>query len=271
MARPPNSAHRDDDRVAQRGQYAAPRGLVRGCRRRGADHPPAHPDDDADQDDQPGNPEEGAVDAEQRLLADRIGDHGAFLHFDALQEEHRAQIGSDESTEAVERLAEGQAEVAALGRSEGGRKRVGGDLQDGDPAGEHEQSEQHERIFRDVRCSEHDHAAGDHQAERDQDRADRLLARQQHCGGKAHHAIGDEEGRGAQLRFHVAELEDALHRRDQRVDQRSDESPGEEQAGDDRVGAGHCCRTAIRLRHATPSKIMAAPSWQGRKAATREE
>ena len=55
------------------------------------------------------------------------------------------EVGADEGAEAVERLAEGQAEVAALGRAERGRERIGGDLQDGDPAGQHEQPEQHEQ------------------------------------------------------------------------------------------------------------------------------
>ena len=72
-------------------------------------------------------------------------------------------------------------------------------------------------------------------------------ARQQHGAGKAHHAVSDEEGGRAELRLDVRQMEDAFHGGDQRIDQRGDEAPGEEQAGDDDIGAGHSGRLPLLL------------------------
>ncbi len=135
---------------------------------------------------------------------------------------------------------------------------IGGHLQDGDSAGQHEQPEQHEHVDRDIRRKQHDHAPGHHQAKRDQHRADGFLAGQQDRRRKTHDRVGDEEGGRAQLRLEVAQLEDALHGGNQGIDQRSDEAPCKEQAGNDRVRAGHCCRTAIRLRHTSLPRFGAA-------------
>ena len=88
----------------------------------------------------------------KRVRADRRRDHRALLHLDALQEQRRAEVRADECSEAVERLAEGQPEVAALRRSERSGERVRRDLEDRDPARQHEQAEQHHFVdFQDSR------------------------------------------------------------------------------------------------------------------------
>src|SRR3546814_8052828 len=81
---------------------------------------------------------------------------------DPLQEEMGADQRADESAEAVEGLAERQAEMAALRVAERRGERVRRDLQHGDAARQHEQAEQHERIDREIGSREHDEAAADH-------------------------------------------------------------------------------------------------------------
>ncbi len=133
----------------------------------------------------------------------------------------------------LEGLAQRQPEVTPLRPAQRRRERIGRDLQHGDAASQHEQAQQHQAVDRDFGGEQHQQAAGDHHAQRDEHGRHGLAPRQQHRGGKAHHPVGDKEGRRAQLGFQVGEAEDALHGRDQWINQGSDEPPGEEQAGDD--------------------------------------
>src|SRR3546814_7630695 len=95
-------------------------------------------------------------DLAERLRAHRLGDHHAFLDLDALQEQVRADQRTEEGAEAVEGLAEGQAEMAAFLIAERRRERVGRDLQYGDAARENEQAGEHERIDGEVCGREHE-------------------------------------------------------------------------------------------------------------------
>ena len=106
-------------------------------------------------------------------------DERAFLHFDALEEQMRAKDRRDEGAEAVERLAEGQAEVAVLRVAKRRDQRVGGDLQDGDPAGQHEQADQDQREDRRGWPRQMISAADDHGDQRGDDRGHGPGARQQ--------------------------------------------------------------------------------------------
>src|SRR3546814_10729895 len=73
---------------------------------------------------------EAQVDRAQRVrLCGRV-DHFAGLHLDALEQQIRAQQRPEHGAERVERLAQRQAEMAALGHAERGGERVGGDLEE---------------------------------------------------------------------------------------------------------------------------------------------
>src|SRR3546814_15342036 len=106
----------------------------------------AEPEEEQQRDDQPANPEIGGVDPAERLRAHRLGDHHAFLDLDALQEQVRADQRTEDGAEAVEGLADGQAEMAAFLIAERRRERVGRDLQYGETAGENEQAASDSRI-----------------------------------------------------------------------------------------------------------------------------
>src|SRR3546814_12146327 len=70
----------------------------------------AEPEEEEERDDQAADPEIGRIDAGERLGAHCVGHHRAFLDLDPLQEEMGADQRADESAEAVEGLAERQAE-----------------------------------------------------------------------------------------------------------------------------------------------------------------
>src|SRR3546814_10368677 len=77
-----------------------------------SDLPPAEPEEEEQRDNQPADPEIGGVDSAERLRAHRLGHHHAFLDLDAFEEQVRADERAEEGAEAVEGLAEGQAEMA---------------------------------------------------------------------------------------------------------------------------------------------------------------
>ena len=158
--------------------------------------------------------------------------------------------------------------MAVLGLAERRRERIGGDLQNGDSARQYEQPEQHQIVGHQVRRGEHQQAADCHQREGDENRRDGLHPGEQEGGGKAHHSIGDEERKCAELSAHVGQAEDALHGGDHGIVERGDEAPGKEQAGDDHIGAGHA-RTLPLLLHARVPSMNCASDWQRKLRRTR--
>ena len=104
--------------------------------------------------------------------------------------------------------------MAVLRLPERRRERIGGDLQDGDSARQYEQPEQHQIVGHEVGRGEHQQAPDRHQREGNEDRRYGLHPGEQERRRKAHHSVGDEERKRAELRAHVGEAEDALDRSD---------------------------------------------------------
>ena len=162
MAAPPNRAHGEERASPIAVPMPTSADSMRRGRRSSADQLAAREDEDADEDDQAGDPEEGAVDSVKRRGAHRGRDRCAFFDFEPLQKQRRAEGRADKGAEAVERLAECQSEMASLGRSQRGRKRICSNLEDGDPAGHHEEAEQHHLVDCEVGSNQHDDTAGHH-------------------------------------------------------------------------------------------------------------
>ena len=106
--------------------------------------------------------------------------------------ERRAAPG-EERAQAVEGLRQHQPEVDALGGAEGGGKRVSSHLQDRDPAGEHEQTQEHETVHGEVGRAEHDQARPGHRRERKKNGRDGLEPRDQRGGWERDEPVGNEE------------------------------------------------------------------------------
>ena len=171
--------------------------LARSDDRGGALHRLASEEEEQEQQDQqPADPEIGAVDACEGIVAYLVGQRDPVDHLDTRQEQTRPQCRADDRPEAVEGLRQCEAEVA-LGRiAQRSRQRIGGDLQDRDPARQYEQSKEYEIVIRDVRRAEHDQARDHHHRQCNEDRGHCTPFRDDRCRREADQTVGDEEGRG---------------------------------------------------------------------------
>ncbi|MNY18371.1 hypothetical protein D3C86_1517490 [compost metagenome] len=158
----------------------------------------------------------------------------------------RPQPGTDRGPQGVERLGEDQAEVRTLLGAQLGHQRVGRHLQQGHARGDDEQGQQDAGIEVDEGGDRHDQAAQHHGQQGGDDGPAVAQTRQHRRRRQRGHAIGDEPGEGGQEGFGVAEVEHPPHRRDQRVDQRGGEAPGEKEAGDIGEGEARAARRGPR-------------------------
>ena len=191
------------------------------------------------------------MDVPERLGPRRRVDRTALMRA-SLQHQLRPEIRADHRAERVERLREDQPEMARLRRSKRGGKRVGGDLERGDPAPHDEQAEQDQLIGLGKGREQDDQAGREHRRQRQQDGADMARFGEQGRGGQRDHPVTDEEGELGEQSLAIGKAVNALHRRDQGVDHRSDEAPCEEQAGHHNDRAE---RTAPLVRHPRSSPV----------------
>ncbi|MNY05929.1 hypothetical protein D3C86_1386640 [compost metagenome] len=163
----------------------------------------------------------------------------------------RPQPRPDRGPQRVEGLGEDQAEVRTLLGPQFGHQRIGGDLQQGDARGDDEQGHQDARIEVEEGGDRHDQTTQHHGQQGGDDAPAVAQTRHRRCGRQRSHAIGDEPGKGGQKGLGIAEVEHPPHRRDQRIDQRGGEAPGEKQTGDIGEGEARAARrrAGLRLAH----------------------
>ena len=159
-----------------------------------------------------------------------------------------AEQWRERRTGRVERLHQVQPRRRGLGRPDDRDIRVGCDLQQRDPAGDHEQRHQCHAVGGQPGGGHHHQCAHRHQAKPDHHRTlipDPLDQLGRRDGGEE---IGDEPDALDQRRLRVAEVEHAAQVRQQRVVDDRDEAPHEEQAGQQRQ-RGSVARRASRGMH----------------------
>ena len=158
------------------------------------------------------------------------------------QDQHRAQQGAQCRAQRVEGLRQVQ---PARGRLRPAQQRhigIGRHLQQRDARGQHEQRAQEQRIGVQALGRTEHQAAHRGDAQPGDDAALVAQALQQPARRHRDQEIGREEAELDQHRLHIAQREHRLQVRDEDVVQRGDQTPHEEQRGQDRQ------RSGVRLR-----------------------
>ena len=171
----------------------------------------------------------------------------------AAQHDRRAQIRPDHRAQRIERLRESQPEMRTLRRAKHCNKRIGRDLQQRHTRGDHEQRQQDARVEIEHRRHGHEQTSQHHGGQRRDDGADEPQPRQEHGGRQRNEAVSNEPSKLCQHRFRVAQREHRFHCWDQRIDDRGDEPPREEQC---RHASERGCRLGSVAAHRIPPVVL---------------
>gem|GEM_PF-7120919 len=182
-----------------------------------------------------------------RLRGGRQLGQVARIEHDARQDQQAADGGGHRGAEGIEGLGQGQARGRGARVAQRRHVGVGRHLQDGDAAGQDEEGQQEQAVATVRGWIEHRAAGGgDHQAGHGAVLVADLL--DQHAGRERDDEVGAEEAELHQHRLHIGERVHRFQVRNEHVVQGGQQTPHEEQDGDDDERAGVTGARVVRGR-----------------------
>ncbi len=166
----------------------------------------------------------GRLDRGRLLLARHIGKPGG-----SGKDEHAAEVRRDGGSQRIECLGQIQAAGRGLRRPEDGDVGIGGNLQGGDAGGEDDLRGEKEGIRWHAGSGQEEEDAHSHDAETNHHGALVADGLNQLGGGLREDKVTAEEREIDQLGLGVVQLEDLLEMRDERIVQRGEKAPHEEE------------------------------------------